>query len=91
MTDGTALQKENKKPSNFKKKEKNSLKIDIFFNQFDFLHHSNQNSLIFAVHFLKITEELIIKLAKINFDFALNTKFSYKFIFQYLYPKHSFW
>ncbi len=91
MKDGVAIQKENKKLSNFKKKQKNSLKIDIFFNQFDFLHHSSQNSLIFAVHFAKINEVLTLKLAKISFDFALNTKFNYKFIFQYLYPKHSFW
>lgn len=91
MKEGSALQKENKKPSNFKKKEKNSLKIDIFFNQFDFLHHSTQNSLIFAVHFSNLSEKLIINLTNFNFDFALNTKFSYKFIFQYLYPKHSFW
>jgi len=91
MEAGTTIQKEDKKLLNFSKKKGNPLKIDLFSNQFDFLHHSHQNQLIFALHFLKFTENSTIKFSKGDFDYTINPKFNYNFIFQHLYPKHSFW
>lgn len=91
MKNDTAIQKIDKTLSNFSKKKKNSLKIELFSDQIDFLYQSNKHNSLAAVHFIRLLQGSTIHLAKINFDDALNTKFYYNFICQYLYPKHSFW
>ncbi len=80
-----------KKLLNFSKKQKNSLKTELFSDQIDILHHNNQNHSLVAIHFTKFIQGLDIRMVKINFDHTLNPILFYNFIFQYLYPKHSFW
>jgi len=87
----TATTNSAEKLINFSKKQRNSLKTELFANQIDYLNLSYQNHSLVAVHFVKLLNETSIYLTKHDFDYALNTRFSYHFVFQHLYPKHSFW
>ncbi len=87
----TAVQNSGKKLHNFSKKQKNSLKTELFSDQIDLLHHNTQNHSLVATYFTKFIQGSDIRIVKINFDYTLNPILFYNFIFQYLYPKHSFW
>jgi hypothetical protein len=84
-------QKANKKLINFNKKQKNSLKEELFSTQIDFLHHNSQNYSVATIHLVKLLQWPAKKLIAITAADASRTNFCYHFIFQHLYPKHSFW
>ena len=76
----------------FSKKESHSLSKDPFADHIERFHHIiTQHSLTIAVSDLSdefnfyINPTLIAKLSKRNADY------SYRFIFNCLYPKHTFW
>ena len=76
---------------NFSKKHKNSLKTELFPDCIDRLHHCNQNNTSIAANLSQSTEGSTISTAKTNLEYNLTPFLFYNFIFQYLYPKHSFW
>ena len=85
------IQTEHKKLYNFSKKEKSSLKIDLFLNRFDFLHHHNQDHSNFNLYFLKLNHEPVLELANGQSENAVRSMAIYSPILQYHYLKHSFW
>ncbi len=86
-----AIVKFTEKSQNLNKKQRNSLKTEFFTNQIDFLNLGSQNHSLVADHFLKLNQGIADFSKEEHFDFALINNFCYSFIFQHLYPKHSFW